>query len=178
MVVTAGFASLDYQTWSTPAQAVLLALMFVGGSAGSASGGVKVLRWLMVAKITGREVRRALHPRAVMPIRIGGRIIPEDALRAVAAFLTLYIGLFAFTAVVLVFLGADFTAAFSTAIATLGNTGPGLNNFAPIGELDHLPALGKLVLMFVMCAGRLEVVTVFVIFTPGWWQLPRRRPRA
>lgn len=177
MVVTAGFASLDYQTWSTPAQAVLLALMFVGGSAGSASGGVKVLRWLMVAKIAGREVRRALHPRAVMPIRIGGRIIPEDALRAVAAFLTLYVGLFAFTAVVLVFLGADFTAAFSTAIATLGNTGPGLNSFAPIGELDHLPVLGKLVLMFVMCAGRLEVVTVFVIFTPGWWQLPRRRPR-
>lgn len=175
MVTSTGFASEDFRDWGQGAQAILLVLMFVGGSAGSASGGVKVLRWMMISKITTREVMRALHPRAVMPVRIGGRIIPEEALRAVAAFLTLYVGLFALTTVALVFLGADFTSAFSAAIATLGNTGPGLGAFAPIGELDHLPVVGKALLMFVMVAGRLEVVTVFVVFTPAWWQLPRRR---
>lgn len=173
MVTSTGFASTDFRTWSAPAQAILLLLMFVGGCGGSASGGVKVIRWLLIAKNTAREVRRALHPRAVLPVRIGSRVVPEDAIRAVAAFITLYIGLFAFTALALIFMGADFTSAFSASIASLGNTGPGLGPYAPIGELEQLPALGKVVLMFAMYAGRLEVVAVFTIFTPGWWRLPR-----
>ncbi len=173
MVTTTGFASTDFREWGLPAQAVLLVLMFVGGCAGSASGGVKVVRWLIVAKNTAREVRRSMHPRAVLPVRLGNRIVPEEAVRSVAAFLSLYIGLFAFITLALVLLGADFTSAFSASIASLGNTGPGLGPFAPIGQLDHLPPLGKVLLMFAMYAGRLEVVTVFVIFTPGWWRLPR-----
>jgi len=173
MVTTTGFASADFRHWDLPAQAVLLLLMFVGGCAGSASGGVKVVRWLLIAKNTAREVRHALHPRAVLPVRVGKRTVPEDAVRAVAAFITLYVGLFAATALGLVFLGADFTSAVSASIASLGNTGPGLGPFAPIGQLDHLPAAGKVLLMFAMYAGRLEVVTVFIVFTPGWRHLPR-----
>lgn len=178
MVTSTGFASTDFREWSTPAQAVLLALMFVGGCGGSASGGVKVVRWLLIAKNTAREVRHAIHPRAVLPVRVGSRIVPEDAIRAVAAFLTLYVGLFAFTTLALVFLGADFTSAFSAAIASLGNTGPGLGPYAPLGQLETLPAAGKVLLLFAMYAGRLEVVTVFVVFTPGWWRLPRVWGRA
>ncbi|HET9027310.1 MAG TPA: TrkH family potassium uptake protein [Trueperaceae bacterium] len=173
IVTSTGFASADFREWGLPAQGVILALLFVGGCGGSASGGVKVVRWLIIAKHTAREVRHAIHPRAVLPVRVGDRIVSEDAIRAVGAFITLYVGLFAFTTIALVFLGADFTSAFSASIASLGNTGPGLGPYAPIGQLDELSAVGKLLLMFAMYAGRLEVVTVFVIFTPGWWRLPR-----
>ncbi len=173
MVTSTGFASADFREWGLPAQAILLLLMFVGGCGGSASGGVKVIRWLLIVKNTAREVKQALHPRAVLPVRVGNRTVPEDVVRAVAAFISLYVGLFAATALGLVFLGADFTSAVSASIASLGNTGPGLGPYAPIGHLDHLPAAGKLLLMFAMYAGRLEVVTVFIVFTPGWWRLPR-----
>ena len=174
ILTTTGFASTDFALWDEPAQLVLVLLMFVGGSAGSAAGGIKVVRLLIVAKNTVREVRRSLHPRAVLPVRVGHRTVPEDVLRAVAAFMTLYVGLFAATTVALVLMGSDFVTAFSAAIACLGNTGPGLAAVGPMSSFGPLPAAAKAVLVFAMYAGRLEVVTVFVVFTAGWWRLPRR----
>src|SRR5690606_36858436 len=85
VMTTTGFASVDFATWSRPALAVLLVLMLIGGSAGSASGGVKVVRWLIIIRNTVREVRRTLHPRAVLPVRVGSSIVSEEVLRSVAA---------------------------------------------------------------------------------------------
>src|SRR5690606_18656375 len=116
LTTTTGFVSDDVSAWSLPAQALLVAFMFIGGSAGSAAGGVKVVRWLIVVKHSVREVRRALHPRAVMPVRVGRRVVPEEVMRAVVAFLTLYLGLFAAGTLTLVTLGADFVTAFTAAI--------------------------------------------------------------
>jgi trk system potassium uptake protein TrkH len=175
ILTSTGFASADFALWSLPAQMVLVVLMFVGGCAGSASGGVKVVRWIVIAKSTARELIRALHPRAVLPVRVGARTVSEEVVRAVAAFLTLYIGLFAVTTLILVVLGADFVVAFTAAISCLGNVGPGLESIGPMASFADLHPISRGVLTFVMYAGRLEVVTVFVIFTPGWWRPPHRR---
>src|SRR5690606_23768826 len=179
LTTTTGFVSDDVSAWSLPAQALLVAFMFIGGSAGSAAGGVKVVRWLIVVKHSVREVRRALHPRAVMPVRVGRRVVPEAVMRAVVAFLTLYLGLFAAGTLTLVTLGADFVTAFTAAIACLGNTGVALGSVGPLGDFDAFHPVSRLVLAFLMYAGRLEVVTVFVVFDASFWRRPRlggRRP--
>jgi trk system potassium uptake protein TrkH len=181
ILTTTGYASADFALWSERSQMVLLMLMFVGGSAGSAAGGVKVVRWLIVARITGREVERALHPRAVLPVRLGNRLVPEEVLRAVAAFISLYVMLFAVGTAILVMLGTDFITSFTASIACLGNIGPGLAGVGPMLSFADIHPLGRALLIFEMYAGRLEVVTVFVMFTSSWWRLPRRnmwRPRA
>ncbi len=178
IVTTTGYASLDFGAWEPRQQAVLLLLMFVGGSAGSAAGGIKVIRLLVVAKHTAREVRRALHPRAVLPVRVGGRTVPEEVLRAVTAFLTLYLASFAALTTTLVLAGSDFVTAFTASIATLGNIGPGLGGVGPMESYAGFPNGIKALLTFAMYAGRLEVVAVFVLFTSDGWRLPRRRRSA
>jgi len=174
IVTTTGYASVDFATWPRQAGVMLLVLMFIGGSAGSAAGGIKVVRWLILIRHTAREVRRTLHPRAILPVRVGDRIIPEEILRAVAAFTTLYIVLFVFATVVLIYFGADFVTAFTASIACIGNIGPGLAGVGPMANFADLHPISRAVLIFTMYAGRLEVVTVFVIFDPQWWRLPRR----
>ncbi|MFN2321351.1 MAG: TrkH family potassium uptake protein [Trueperaceae bacterium] len=173
ILTSTGYASADFALWPERAQAILLVLAFISGSAGSAAGGIKVARWLILAQHTSREIRRTLHPRAILPVRLGGRVVPEDVLRSVAAFVTLYVGLFAITTVVLVMLGKDFTTAFSAAIACLGNIGPGLGAVGPMASFADLHPAAKVLLTFCMYAGRLEVVTVFALFAPGWWRVPR-----
>lgn len=132
--------------------------MFIGGSAGSAAGCVKVVRWLILIGHTRRELRRTLHPSAVYPVRVGRRIISESVLRAVAAFIALYISLFAFTTAVVTFLGADFITAFTASIACIGNIGPGLAAVGPMANFADLHPVSRALLIFGMYAGRLEVV--------------------
>jgi trk system potassium uptake protein TrkH len=174
VMTTTGYASADFALWPLAAQAMLVVVMFTGACAGSAGGGIKIIRLIVVAKNTARELRRTLHPRAVVPVRIGGRVVAEDVLRDVAAFITLYVGLFAFTAVVLVVFGTGFVEAFSASIACLGNIGPGLGALGPMANYADLHPVSKVVLAFAMYAGRLEVMAVFVIFDPLWWRFPRR----
>ena len=174
ILTSTGYASADFGAWSERSQALLLLVAFVGGSAGSAAGGIKVARWVILTQHTAREVRRTLHPRAVLPVRLGPRVVPEDVLRAVAAFATLYLTLFALTTALLVLLGEDFVTAFTATIACLGNIGPGLGGVGPMASYAELHPAGKALLIFCMYAGRLEVVTVFALFTHGWWR--RARP--
>jgi trk system potassium uptake protein TrkH len=173
IITTTGYATTDFAAWDPSAQVALVLMMFVGGSAGSAAGGIKVVRLLIVAKHTAREVRRSLHPRAVLPVRIGGRTVPEEVLRAVSAFLTLYLALFATLTAILTMAGADFVTAFTASIGTLGNIGPGLGAVGPMGSYAGFPDPIKVLLTFAMYLGRLEVVVVFVIFTADWWKIPR-----
>ncbi len=175
IITTTGFASADFATWPLPAQAVLVALMFVGGSAGSAAGGIKVARWLIISRHAARELRHTLHPRAVVPLRVGQRTVPEEVLRAVAAFITLYIGLFAVTTLALVWLGADFVTALTAAIACIGNIGPGLGAVGPMLNFAELHPFSRGLLTFGMYAGRLEIVTVFILLDAETWRLPRLR---
>lgn len=173
IVTTTGYASVDFDAWPDAARALLVGLMFIGGSAGSAAGGVKIARWLIMLRHTGREVRRALHPRAVLPLRVGDRQLGEEVVRAVAAFIALYTMLFGVSAMLLAWLGADLTSAFTAAAATLGNVGPALGIAGPMASFAEFHPLSRGVLIFNMYAGRLEVVTVFVLATSAWWRVPR-----
>ncbi len=172
IISTTGFNS--GVEWSAQAQLLLLALMFVGGSAGSAAGSVKVIRWLIVLRSTGKEVQRLLHPRAALPLRVGGRVISVEVLRSITAFFTLYMLVVGLSAIALILLGTDHVTSFSAAMASTSLVGFAFDAQGLPIDFATLPPLGRVVLMFDMYAGRLEIVTVAVLLVPDWWR--RWRP--
>jgi trk system potassium uptake protein len=176
IITTTGFASEDFQLWSDQAKIVLLALMFVGGSAGSAGGGPKVVRHVLMAKYTIRELRRPLHPRAVLPIKLGGRVIPDETMREVAVFVLFYILTFAVGAGIVILLGADIVTGISGTAALIGNVGPGFNAVGPMSHFGDLHPISRLVLTLEMWIGRLEVITVLVLLRPEVWRTARWGP--
>jgi trk system potassium uptake protein len=173
IVTTTGYASADFQLWGDQVKIVLLMLMLVGGSAGSAAGGPKVVRHLLMARFTIRELRRTLHPRAVLPVKLGGRVVPDDVMRDVVVFMLFYLLMFAGGALVVVALGADLVTGISATMATLGNVGPGLNLVGPMGHYGDLHPVSKIVLTLEMWIGRLEVLTVLVLFRWESWRQVR-----
>jgi trk system potassium uptake protein TrkH len=144
--------------------------MFSGGSAGSGAGGVKVVRWLLLFGLLRREVTRTLHPQAVLPLRLGVRVVPEEALRQVSVFVFLYTVLFGLGALALALLEGDFVVAFTASAQAIGNIGPGLGPVGPMGSYAELTPLSKLVLVFQMWAGRIEILPVVLLFSPELWQ--------
>lgn len=170
VVTTTGFASVDFAQWSDQAQMVLFLLMFVGGCAGSAAGGPKVVRHVLMAGYTLRELRRTLHPRAVLPVKLGGRVVPEAILRDVLVFMLFYLLVFAIGATTVVGLGADLVTGITAAIACLGNVGPGLGTVGPMASYADLHPVSKIVLALMMWIGRLEVLTVLVLFRFEAWR--------
>ncbi len=174
IITTAGYASADFAQWPQKADAILLVLMFIGGSAGSAAGGVKIIRWLMLTQNLRRDTTLLLHPHAVIPVRLGKQVVAEKIMRSVTAFFMVYIGTFALSTLALTWFGADFITAFTASIACLGNIGPGLASVGPMGNFAELPAISREILIFDMYAGRLEIVTVFIVFSSGFWNFSRR----
>jgi trk system potassium uptake protein TrkH len=166
VITTTGYASEDYALWEPAPLMVLGALLFIGGCAGSAGGGPKVVRIMVLGKFLAREVLFALHPRAVRVVRLGGRVIPSDTLRGIVGFLVAYMAVFAFTAMVAAVVENDLTIGITGAITTLGNTGPGFGPLGPMGTFAGLSTLTKLLFTAAMWIGRLEVMTVLVLFHP------------
>jgi trk system potassium uptake protein len=173
ILTTTGFASTDFQLWSDQAKMVLLLLMFVGGCAGSAAGGPKVVRHILMARLTLRELKRVLHPRSVLPVKLGGRVVPEHILRDVQVFMLFYLLTFAVTTTVTVALGADLITGITASIACLGNVGPGFNDVGPMASFGHFHPVSKIVLTLAMWIGRLEVITVLVLFRAESWRSAR-----
>ena len=170
-----GYATSNFAEWDSSAQIVLLFAMFIGGSAGSTGGGVKVIRWLVVMKVARRELFTAAHPQAVKPIRLGRLVIDEDAVRGVLGFTLLYLVLYM---VGMVFIALDASRvglaitpleAASASLATLGNIGPGFGLIGPFGTYLEFPRTSKLFMVFLMLVGRLEVIPVLALFTGGFW---------
>jgi trk system potassium uptake protein len=173
IISTTGFASVDFELWSPQAQMVLLLLMFIGGCAGSAGGGPKVVRHVLMARITIRELKRTLHPRAILPVKLGGRVVPEHTLRDVQVFMLFYLLTFAVGAAIIAFLGADLMTALTASIACLGNTGPGFETVGPMANYAHLHPISRIVLTLEMWIGRLEVLTVLVLLRFEVWRSAR-----
>ncbi|GEM86379.1 TrkH family potassium uptake protein [Meiothermus granaticius] len=165
-ITTTGFRSTPLSGWAPAAQAILLALMFVGGCAGSSTGGIRVLRWLVIGALVRRELLRSVHPQAVVTLRIGGRPISEDVMRSVAAFITLYVGLLAASTLVISVAENNFVLGFTAAAQAIGNAGPGLG----LHSYADLHPLSKIVLMIQMWAGRIELIPVFLLLTPELWK--------
>jgi Trk-type K+ transport systems, membrane components len=168
-----GYATADFAQWDEHAQIVLLFAMFVGGSAGSTGGGVKVVRWIVVLKSLRRELYTTIHPDTISPVRLGGAVVDEDAIRGIMAFTMLYVLLFGIASV---FLGLDSARigyelstleAVSASLATLGNIGPGFGSLGPFGSYLQFSPYSKLLMVFLMWIGRLEIVPVFALFIGG-----------
>lgn len=174
VITTTGFTISGMTEWSQQAQLLLLALMFVGGSAGSAAGGIRIMRWLIVLRSSGKDVQRLLHPRAALPLKIGHRLITQDVLRSTTAFFTFYVLLVAGSAFALNLLGLEHVTSLSAALSSVGLVGFGFTGSGELLDFATLPAAAKGILIFDMYAGRLEIVTLAVLFVPSFWRLPRR----
>ncbi|MFB6303516.1 MAG: TrkH family potassium uptake protein [Haloferacaceae archaeon] len=176
IVTTTGYANVDFNAWSAPAQYLLLFAMFVGGSAGSTGGSIKVVRWYVVVKSIRRELYTTAHPDAVRPVRLGGRALDERAIRGIHVFTVLYLALF-FLATALVFADAARTGlslsvleAMSAVAATLGNVGPGFGLVGPMGSYLDFSGATKAFMIVLMWVGRLEIIPVLVLLTPEYWR--------
>ena len=176
LLTTTGYASTDFAIWNEEILVVLFVLMLTSGCAGSTSGGLKVMRWVVSAKTIGRELFQMVHPSSVRPMRMGERVVKESVVRGIVIVIVAYL--------LLLFIGTMFVAldtyraglefevleALTATLATLGNIGPGMGAVGPMGNFEMLPVPSKLVMCFLMIAGRLEVMAFLVVLTPRYWK--------
>jgi len=170
IMTTAGFANADFATWNFGARMVLLALMFIGACSGSTGGAIKVGRVLILSKHVRVVMRKAIFPNAVIPVKYNQKALPEAMVRDIISFVFLYFLVFTVASMTLGFLGVDVETAISAVATCQANCGPGLGAVGPALTYSWLPILGKIVLAIVMWLGRLEIVTVIMMFFPRFWK--------
>jgi trk system potassium uptake protein len=176
MMSTTGFASADFNEWTTLTSVTLVALMFLGASAGSTSGSIKVVRHLLVSRILRRELDQTVHPEIVSPVRLNRERVAEPAVRAVSVFVLLYIGFFALGAFGLFLDSARVNLevapldVIAASASTLGNVGPAFGFAGPMGSYEGYTNVSKLVLTALMFVGRIEIIPVVVLFTRSYWR--------
>tara|TARA_B110000444_G_scaffold50380_1_gene46395 strand:+ start:355 stop:1857 length:1503 start_codon:yes stop_codon:yes gene_type:complete len=170
IVTTTGFVTGDFISWTPFITMFFFGIMFLGGSSGSTSGGVKILRHLILIKNGILEFKRSLHPNAIIPLRHNNSVVEKPIVIHVLAFFILYLILFIIGAGVLSLLGLDFTSAIGGAASSIGNVGPALGSLGPTSNFDSLPEMGKYWCSFLMLVGRLELFTVLILFTPYFWR--------
>ena len=170
IMTTTGFCTADFELWPNASRLLLVLLMFIGGSAGSTSGGMKCVRMYVVLKVALREIRLFMRPKAVLQIKMGGQLVEKDVVTNIAAFFIIFMLLFGAATIVMTAYLPDLESAGSAVIATLGNIGPGLGAVGPTQNFAAVPESGKLFLTGLMLLGRLELYTVLVLFFPGFWK--------
>ena len=170
IITTTGFVSADYLLWPTGLWTLLFLLFFVGGSAGSTGGGVKVVRILVLIKNSLLEFRRLIHPQAIIPVRLNHKPVPQKIVFVVISFFLFYLATFALGVVVMTFIGLDFESAVGASASAIGNIGPGIGSLGPVENYANIPDIGKWFLSFLMLLGRLEIFTVLIIFSPTFWR--------
>lgn len=169
IITTTGFVTADYTAWAPILTTIFFMLMFVGASAGSTAGGVKVVRHVILIKNSILEMKRQIHPSAVIPVRFNGNAITQDITFNILAFFIIYITVFVLGAISMALIGVDFMTALGSVATSLGNIGPGIGTVGPVDNFAHIPIAGKWVLSFLMLLGRLELFTVLILFTPYYW---------
>ena len=170
ILTTTGYGTADYEQWSFNSQFILFLFMFFGGCAGSTGGGMKIMRVHLLVKFVFSEITRLVHPRAVVPVRIGPTVVSREMAANVLGFFILFMVLFAVGVFIMSAMGLDLLTSFGAVAATLGNIGPGLGAVGPTDNYAHIPLAGKWVLAFFMLMGRLEVYTVLVLLSPSFWR--------
>jgi len=169
IVTTTGYVTADYTLWTPFLTMFFFGLMFLGGSAGSTAGGMKIVRHLITIKNGIMEFKRSFHTHAILPVRYNQRAIPQNIVYNILAFFILYILMFIIGVAVFSFLGLDFMTALGGAASSLGNVGPALGSLGPVDTYSALPVLAKWWSSFLMLVGRLELFTVLILFTPFFW---------
>jgi len=170
IITTTGFVTADYTLWTPFLVVFFFGLMFLGGSAGSTSGGVKVVRHMIMIKNGFLEFKRALHPNAILPVRYNKRSVSGHIVFNILGFFILYMISFIVGALVFSMFQIDFESAIGLSASSLGNVGPALGNFGPVNNYSELPSLGKWWSAFLMLIGRLELFTVLILLTPFFWR--------
>lgn len=170
VLTSTGFAIADYEAWSPFFSTFFLILLLFGACAGSTSGGVKMIRYQLLIKHSILELKRLLHPQAVLPVRHNGKSVPNDIIAKIASFVFLYLAIFGIGSFILSLIGLDLKSAMGSVAACMANIGPGLGSTGPISNYSSVPDLGKWFLSFFMLLGRLELYTVLIIFTRAFWR--------
>ncbi len=169
IITTTGFVSVDYLMWSPVLYMLVFVLFFFGGSTGSTGGGIKVMRIVLLLKNSYYELRRIIHPSAVIPVRFNQHTIEPRVISNVLAFFMFYLMVFFISTVFLMIFVGDMDTSMGAVASCLGNIGPGLGKVGPAFTYSQIPDVGKWFLSFLMMLGRLELFTVLVIFTPSYW---------
>jgi len=170
IVTTTGFATADYELWPPITQGILLVFMFIGGCAGSTGGGMKVMRVMLLAKHSYKELFRLIHPRSVSRIKMGNTVVQDDVISGVWGFFMLWVGLLVIAAFIVAGTGVDVVTSFAASLACIGNIGPGIGGVGPTDNFAWMPDTAKWVLTFCMVLGRLEIYTVIILFVPEFWR--------
>lgn len=170
LTTTTGYVSSDYENWAPFSRMVFFALLFIGGCAGSTGGGIKFARHYVLLKNGLIELKRLVHPRAIIPIRFNEKAVSQEIVLNVQAFFILYIMLFVLGSIVISLLGSDFLTAAGAVATCIGNVGPGMGAVGPISNFAELTSLSKWILSFFMLVGRLELFTVLILFSPAFWK--------
>jgi len=170
IITTTGFATADYLLWVPFLSFIIFSLMFFGGSAGSTGGGIKIVRVMLLMKNSLQELKRIIHPNAVIPVRMNNKSVAPQIITNILAFVVFYMLIIIIGSVVISSMGYDMETSVGATAATLGNIGPGIGAVGPSANYAHFPVFGKWFLSFLMLMGRLELFTVLVLFTPAIWK--------
>ncbi|NLP16282.1 MAG: TrkH family potassium uptake protein [Clostridiales bacterium] len=170
IMTTTGYATVDFNYWPTFSKTILVILMFIGACAGSTGGGIKVSRILMLFKTIGKEMAFLVHKRSIKVIKINDKKQENDTIKSTNVYFVTFIFIFAISLLIISLDNFDFTTNFSAVTATLNNIGPGLGNVGPMGNFSGFSNLSKIVLMFNMLMGRLEIFPILLLFSPSTWK--------
>lgn len=170
IITTTGFYTQNYNLWGSFLVLILFILMFTGGTAGSTSGGIKVIRLTIMTKNNILELKRLLHPNALLPVRFNHKTVPQSIVYNVLVFVTLYFFIIFTSTLIISFMGYDIITSFGTSAAMLGNIGPSLGTFGPFSNYSMLPGVGKWFMTILMLLGRLELMTVLILFSKSFYR--------
>jgi len=170
VITTTGFVSADYTSWSPGLTMLFFIMMFLGACSGSTSGGIKLIRHLVFFKNSLLEFKRIIHPRAIVPLKLNGQVVPPRIMTHIIIFLLLYLILFVLGSIVLSVFGMDFLTSVGAVATSLGNVGPGIGEVGPVDNFAGIPRGIRIFLAFLMLLGRLEIFTILVLFSPYFWK--------
>ncbi len=170
IITTTGFATADYVTWEPILVILIFALFFFGGSAGSTGGGIKIMRIVVLLKNSYYELRRIVHPNAVIPVRFNQHSVDSKIVNNVLAFFMFYMLVFFISSIVFMLFVPDLATSMGAVATCLGNIGPGIGDLGPSQTFMSIHPMGKWFLSFLMMLGRLELFTVLVLFSPSFWK--------
>lgn len=170
IITTTGYITHDYTAWTPFITILFFILMFVGASSGSTAGGVKIVRHILLVRNSLMELKRQIHPAAIIPVRFNRKAVSQGIIYNILAFIMIYILVFSLGSIGMAMMGVDFMTTIGSVATSLGNIGPGIGSVGPVDNFAHLPDGGKWLLTFLMLLGRLELFTVLILFTPYFWR--------
>ena len=170
VITTTGFYTANFELWPELSKAVLLAIMFIGASAGSTGGGIKVCRFVVLIKSIRQEIHKVLHPNAVTVVKLNGRKVGQDTMRGINVYFAAYVFIFAASVLVVSIDNFDFATSFSGVLTTISNVGPGISQVGPVENFHMFSPLSKIVFSFDMLVGRLEIIPFLILLSPALWR--------